>query len=163
MNARCVSMKLLVVILLVFPINMMAQDAIVPSGGNGTGSNGSFSYTVGQIEYTTLVGVNGSVSQGVQQPFEVSVGFGAELKHINLELSAYPNPTTDYLFLSVEDVTHSDFRAELYDLRGRLLRSIIIEGETTKIDMKRYEQAIYLVHVYDNNSIVKTFKIIKRG
>ena len=163
MNSWYVIKRLLVVILLVFPINMMAQDAIVPSGGNGTGSNGSFSYTVGQIEYTTLVGVNGSVRQGVQQPFEVSVGFGAELKHINLELSAYPNPTTDYLFLSVEDVTHSDFRAELYDLRGRLLRSIIIEGETTKIDMKRYEQAIYLVHVYDNNSIVKTFKIIKRG
>ncbi|NQY11301.1 MAG: hypothetical protein HRT71_17520, partial [Flavobacteriales bacterium] len=56
MNSWYVIKRLLVVILLVFPINMMAQDAIVPSGGNGTGSNGSFSYTVGQIEYTTLVG-----------------------------------------------------------------------------------------------------------
>ncbi|RLD56213.1 MAG: T9SS C-terminal target domain-containing protein, partial [Bacteroidetes bacterium] len=70
--------------------NLQAQEVIPATGGEASGSGGSASYTVGQVVYTTNTGTNGnSVSQGVQQPYEISVVTGiAEAKDINLEVSA---------------------------------------------------------------------------
>ena len=52
--------------------NTQAQQAIVPIGGDAIGASGQISYSIGQIAYTTYEGSTGSVSQGVQQPFEIS-------------------------------------------------------------------------------------------
>lgn len=85
-------------------IGLQAQEAIPAAGGNSSGSGGSTSYTVGQIVYTTNTGINGSVSQGSQQPFEISVITGIErFNGISLNYMAYPNPTIDFLTLKVEN------------------------------------------------------------
>ncbi len=52
---------------------LQAQTSVNATGGNASGSGGSASYSVGQVVYTTHTGTNGSVAQGVQQPFEISV------------------------------------------------------------------------------------------
>ena len=84
---------------------LQAQTAIPATGGNVSGTGGSVSYSVGQVVYTTNTGgANGSVAQGVQQPFEISVVTGIdEANGITLQCSAYPNPTTDFLKLKVEN------------------------------------------------------------
>ena len=78
-----------------------AQQIVPASGGDAVGSGGSSSYTVGQVVYTTNTGVNGSVAQGIQQPYEISTLVGLEVTQINLELSAYPNPTNNVIHLSI--------------------------------------------------------------
>jgi hypothetical protein len=50
-----------------------SQEAITVSGGDVIGPEGSGTYSVGQTFYTTNTAASGSVSQGVQQPFEFSV------------------------------------------------------------------------------------------
>jgi hypothetical protein len=74
--------KIVILIALLFlctvPIAMYAQDTTPASGGNATGTGGSVSYTIGQIVYTTNSGTNGSLSQGVQQPYEISLVTGIE-------------------------------------------------------------------------------------
>ena len=83
---------------------LQAQTSVNATGGNASGSGGSASYSVGQVVFTTNTGTSGSVVQGIQQPYEISVVTGIEqAKGINLELSVYPNPTTDYLTLEVKD------------------------------------------------------------
>jgi hypothetical protein len=47
-----------------------SQEAISVSAGDAIGPEGSGSYSVGQTFYTTNTAATGSVSQGVQQPFE---------------------------------------------------------------------------------------------
>jgi len=79
-----------------------AQKNTVASGGNASGSGGSASYAVGQVVYTTNTGINGSVAQGVQQPYEISTTVGINETTIHLGMSVYPNPTTDYLQLKVK-------------------------------------------------------------
>lgn len=49
---------------------LQSQEAILTSGGNASGSGGTVSYSIGQTFYTTYMGANGSVSHGVQHPFE---------------------------------------------------------------------------------------------
>ena len=57
---------------LFFSIELQAQEIPIASGAVATGIGGSSSYTVGQVVYTTNTGSNGSVAQGVQQPYEIS-------------------------------------------------------------------------------------------
>jgi hypothetical protein len=120
------------------------------------------SYSVGQIVYTTNTGTSGSVAQGVQQPFEISVVTGLEeAKGINLSVSAYPNPTTDYLTLSIGGFDISNLSYHLYDMNGKLLRNEKLTGNETQINMSNYVPSTYFVKVITGNQTIKTFKIIK--
>jgi hypothetical protein len=159
-------MKKISVALLVFcmfgsGIEIRAQNVIPASGGNATGSGASVSYTVGQVVYTVITN-SGSVAQGVQQPYEISVVTSLEsAKDISLEISVYPNPANDYLKLKIDGYVKTQFIASLYDINGNLLQTIKIESNETSIVMSNYVSSTYFLKVKDNNKEIKTFKIIK--
>ncbi len=141
---------------------LQAQTSVNATGTNASGSGGSVSYSVGQVVYTTNTGTNGSVAQGVQQPFEISVVTGLEeAKGINLSVTAYPNPTTDYLTLSISEFEISNLTYQLYDISGKLLQSEKITGNQTNIVMSNLVPANYFVKVIAGNQLIKEFKIIK--
>jgi len=141
---------------------LQAQESINATGGNASGSVGSASYSVGQIVYTTNTGTNGSVAQGVQQPYEISVVTAIEeAKDITLSVSAYPNPTSDYLTLHIEEIDILNLSYQLLDMNGKLLQNEKITGDQTNIVMSNLEPATYIMKVIQENKEVKTFKIIK--
>lgn len=141
---------------------LQAQEAVSASGGNASGSGGTASYTVGQVVYTTNIGTNGSVAQGVQQPYEISVVSGIEqAKNINLICSAYPNPTADFLTLNVENYDNENLSYQLFDISGKLLKSKKLTSNETTISMTNLVSATYFLKVIDNKKEIKTFKIIK--
>ena len=160
--------KLSAVLLLVIGLTgLQAQEALPATGGNASGSGGSSSYTVGQVVYTTNTGTNGSVAQGVQQPYEISVVTGLEqAKGITMQCSAYPNPTSDYLILKIEGKVQTQCIASLYDINGKLLESKKVEGNETTISMDNLVPATYFLKVVQTKHAsspqeIKTFKIIK--
>ncbi|MFH2142316.1 MAG: T9SS type A sorting domain-containing protein [Bacteroidota bacterium] len=157
--------KLLLVVLLFSVIGLSfihAQETITTSGNNALGSGGSVSYSIGQIVYTTNNGSNGSVAQGVQQPYEISIVIGIEEANgILLQCSASPNPATYYVKLSVENYKTEKLSYQLYDNTGKLLENKKADGNETIISMENLKPAIYLVKVTDDIKVIKTFKIIK--
>lgn len=154
--------KLLVTTLLLGLTQVNAQEAVVTSGGNASGTNGNVSYSVGQIVYTTNTGATGSVAQGVQQPFEIQTVLGAENFNINLQLAVYPNPTTNWLQLEVKNTDFTNLSYQLFDLNGRMILNQKITTETSTISMEQLPAAIFLLKVVNNNKEVKTFKIVKK-
>jgi hypothetical protein len=138
---------------------VQAQQNSIPSGGEATGLGGTASYSVGQVVYTTNTGTNGSVAQGVQQPYEISTTAGINETTINLEMSVYPNPTTNYLTLKTED--NSNLSYQLYDLQGKVIENKKINANSTTIKMEALPNAVYLLKIKNNSQIVKSFKIIK--
>jgi hypothetical protein len=141
---------------------VQAQNSEPATGGNVSGSGGSASYSIGQVFYTTTTNLNGSVAQGVQQPFEISVVTGLEqAQGINLSCSAYPNPTTDILILKVENFDNTNLSYQLFDIDGKNLETKKIESNQTSIVMNKLVPAIYFLRVIKSNKEVKTFKIIK--
>ncbi|MFO7670808.1 MAG: T9SS type A sorting domain-containing protein [Bacteroidales bacterium] len=141
---------------------LQAQESVNPTGGNASGSGGSVSYSVGQVAYQIHTGTNGSVAEGVQQPYEISVVTGIEeAKGINLSVSAYPNPTTDFLTLSIDGFDIFNLSYQLYDLTGKLLQNERITGNQTIIVMSNLVPANYFLKVNQGNKEIKTFKIIK--
>jgi hypothetical protein len=156
-------LRLSTVILLCFGMfGLQAQQVVTTSGGNASGSGGSASYSVGQVVYTTNGNSNGSVAQGVQQPYEIFIVTGIEeAKGISLEIMVYPNPATDFIKLKIENYDVQNLRYQLYDINARLLQDNKIVGNETDIVMSNYVSATYFLKVTDNNKVVKTFKIIK--
>ena len=140
---------------------LKAQEATTATGGNASGSGGSASYSVGQVVYTTNTGAGGSVSQGVQQPYEISIVSGIEEQGITLTCTAYPNPTTDYLTLKIDGDVQTHYSASLFDLNGKLLSKLQIDGNQTTIPMEQYVAGSYIIKIMQHNTEVKTFKIIK--
>lgn len=140
-----------------------AQEAILTSGGDATGTGGSSSYSVGQLAYTymddTTTGT-GSVLQGVQQPTEISETLGIDELITNFSIMVYPNPTTDFLNLQVDN-GKTPLSYQLYDVSGRLLKNKKMTTNTTRIDMNGLANAVYFLKVIQENGRVKTFKIIK--
>jgi len=137
-----------------------AQAAIVGSGNNASGSGGTASFTMGQIDFRAFTGTDGSVYQGVQQPYEFfSVG-AEEIPGVFLFCSLYPNPTTELVTLYVSDITVLNLRYELYDLGGRLLRSGNVTTLETTIPMGHLPAAVYILKVF-NKEARQIFQIIK--
>lgn len=141
--------------------SMYAQQTIATAGGEAEGDGGTVSYTVGQMVYSSATGSTGTVSQGIQQPYEIFVLTGVEQKGINLNISAYPNPTTESLNLKVEKSTIQNMSYQLYDIQGRLIKSSMLLGNNTQIDMTDLEPASYILKVLNDDQSLKNFKIIK--
>ncbi|MCK3682847.1 T9SS type A sorting domain-containing protein [Maribellus sp. YY47] len=139
-----------------------AQESTNTAGGNASGGGGSVSYSVGQPVYHAYSATNGSVAEGVQQAFEISVVTAIEeAKTINLLVRAYPNPATDHLTLEVKNFKLSGLTFQLYDMNGRLLQNEKITESQTSISMGQLVPATYFVKVIQDTRDVKTFKIIK--
>ena len=139
---------------------LQAQSSGNATGGNASGGGGSASYSVGQVVYNTNTGTNGSVAQGVQQPYEISVVTGLE-EAKGIMISAYPNPTTDYLTLEVKDFEISNLHFQLSDMNGKLLQNEKMTGNQTRIVMSNLLPASYFVKIIQGVTEIKMFKVIK--
>ena len=115
--------------------------------------------------YSTQVGTNGSLAQGVQQPLEISVIIALdETSGINLVASAYPNPAYDFLTLKIDDFASLTYKAmtyQLFDMNGALLETKKIESMETRINTNNLVSSTYFIKIISDNIEIKIFKIIK--
>ena len=157
------NLKLGALLLLEFGlIRIHAQEATSASAGNASGNGGSSSYTLSQVFYTSNFGASGSVVQGVQQTYEISVvNEIKEIQGISLQCSVFPNPTTNQLNLKIEGGFQVPWFAYLYDNNGKLIENRKIEESKTSIDMSNLVSDTYFLKIMINSKDYKTFKIIK--
>jgi hypothetical protein len=140
---------------------LLAQEALPATGSTASGSGGSVSYSVGLPVYSFHTGAGGSVAEGVQQPFEIFVITGIdEARNIALSCSVYPNPTSDFLMLKVDQLELTDLHLQLFDLKGTLLQEKSITGRETSVTMQHLSSSIYFLKVLRHQETIKTFKII---
>ncbi|MEC4004015.1 T9SS type A sorting domain-containing protein [Flavobacterium sp. SUN052] len=138
------------------------QQATLASGGNAIGAGGKVSYSIGQVANETQVGTTGTITQGVQQPFEIVTLSGEEFTSITLEAVVYPNPTNSIINLSIKNYSIENLKYQIYDIQGRKIVEGKIASDQTTIDMESYPTAIYILKVNSNSKELKTFKIIKK-
>jgi len=150
---------------LIFLISLQlsyGQEIVPSTGGNATGTGGTSSFTVGQVFYTSNASSTGSVSQGVQQAFEIQTLSNPGLLTVQLTAVTYPNPTTDYVVLKITDTALENLQYTLFDVNGKTIVSKKITTSITEITMKNYSIGMYLLKLTKKNQPLKTFKIIKK-
>ena len=140
---------------------VMAQSSTNAAGAEASGSGGSASYTVGQIDYTAQSATSGSVNQGVQQPYEFFTIGVDEHPEIVLDMTLYPNPTQTHVTLNIDQQDVSDLSYSLYDFAGKLISKADIQEQVTKIPTQNLASATYVLVVLSKDQTIKTFHILK--
>ncbi len=167
--------NLLVIMMLLFSFKGMSQtiqtstndtmETFNASGDDATGGSGSVTYSIGQVFYTYIGESVYDVAQGIQQG-ELSQTLDTTENSVEpkVEIFIFPNPTTDYVTINMEGFEfESGLRSyQLYDIQGRFLKQNTINQNETQIDLNDLSSSIYILQVYVDNKILKTFKIIKK-
>lgn len=141
--------------------SLWAQQGTSISGGEGSGTGGKVSYTLGEVHYQLITSNGGSISQGLQHSYEFLISTGIERTDIHLNTSVYPNPTMDFVVLSLQASVFQNMSYALFDMQGKLVARQVLSNNPTYIPMAEFANASYFLKVLDGNKEVKIFKIIK--
>jgi hypothetical protein len=153
---------LTILFLIECPYQACAQQSITSGGGTVTDNGGSLSVSIGQVAYTSHTGDTGTVSQGVQQPYEISsLGIETDDLAYSLSFQAFPNPSEGPLILKGEIPKGRKVIWQLTDSHGRILDSRKIISDETQLDLSKRTPGLYFLRLVRGNQMVRSFKIIK--
>jgi len=141
------------------------METINASGTDATGSSGTVTYSIGQLFYTYIGLSVYNVAQGVQHgESSVFLSTAENTVESKMEMLIFPNPTTDFVTLHMEALEYENGPQsyQLYDLQGRLLLQNTIKKTETQINLNNLNASVYILRVYANNKVLKTFKILKK-
>ena len=155
--------KILISLILFLPLLTQAQKGFVSSGGEAHGSTGTISFSIGQAFYAPVFTEKGSHSPGIQQTYEVLELPTQEFFSTNLQLAVYPNPATHRITLDIEHSEISGLTYDLFSTSGQILRTGAIRDTKTEVSLEEFGAAIYLLKVFRNSELLKTFQIIKNN
>lgn len=151
-------------ILLFKTTTLFCQEAIPASGGNHSGSGGSVSLTIGQVMNHANQGINGTVAEGVQQPWEISTitGFADSIQSYPV-ITVFPNPVSGELTLQIDDLSNYKLIYKIVDSSGKILDKQRVRETVTLIPMSCLPSGIYFLYLNENQKAIKIFKIIKNN
>ncbi len=158
------TIRLLIIVTILFCISnvLRRQSSFVSFGGTSSGTGGTISYTGGQIVFSSVNDEGGSISEGVQQAYEIFIFTGINNSEMILpEYSVYPNPASEYIIIKTNDEECSDTRYQLSDLAGRICESNEIKSNETKIYLGNLKQSLYVLTIIKSNFVTISSIIIK--
>ncbi len=147
------------IISLVIP-GAKAQQNTVSGGGVYNNANGSVTFSLGQIDYRSQTSNGGTITQGLQQPYEIfTTGILSNQKQLNF--SVFPNPATDRITIESSEPLVYEIHFELFDVKGKMLEKSKITQQSSSLDLSQFAVGIYFLTIRNNKSAIKNFKIIK--
>jgi len=153
--------KLLLILTVIYCSNAMAQQVVAAAGSTFSNANGSLSYTLGEGVAQTLSVGSITLTEGFHQT-TISISVVNEMTDLGFTISAFPNPTSDFLKLKVDRVNLAGLQYLFYDVNGKLLSQKNVESNETNLAVQQLTTGIYFLVVRDGTKEVKSFKIIKQ-
>jgi hypothetical protein len=134
-------------------------------GGNYTSGSWVMDYTLGETMVTTVSNAGNILTQGFHQPAGLTVSVN-EHPASNLQVSIYPNPSTDVLNISISNIQEDKTVLELYDLVGQRLgfKEFNTAGNQTvtcTFEMQQFATGAYFLRIVAGKSISEVYKISK--
>jgi alpha-tubulin suppressor-like RCC1 family protein len=129
---------------------------MLSAGGGGANAHSVFLKNDGTV-YSMGINYTGQLGDGTTTNRTVPVAVTAlcnvasidEDSSINDNVSVYPNPVNDLFFVSLSEFRN--VRAELYDITGQMIRSFILQSETTTVKTEDLAKGIYLLKLSGEN------------
>ncbi len=140
-----------------------SNEVISTAGGTISGNGITLQTTVGEVIQGGSTTGTVQLQQGFQPPtLTVTAINVSEIEEV--EVSVYPNPSSDYLFVEVKGATDARFEVQLFDLNGRVLQTKEQEAANTqlRLDMQSLASGTYLIKVTDLQTLqVATYQVNK--
>jgi hypothetical protein len=78
-----------------------------------------------------------------------------------ISLTAFPNPTSEILFLQINEEDFPGIFYQLFDLTGKLMLTSNVTQKLSEISFVNQPCGIYFLKVFLANKNIQTIKIIK--
>lgn len=142
-------------------IPSLSQSACLSAGGDASGTGGSVSFSIGQVDYVAAEGSNGSINQGVQQPFEFFEIIGVAELGDQSYMSIFPNPASQNVQVMVTGDLGNMY-LDLYDAVGKLISTQRITALQTNLDLHEMANGIYFMKLRNGaGEELESLKLIK--
>lgn len=80
------------------------------------------------------------------------------------KISIYPNPTGSYFSILIDDYNQNKaYAINIYSSLGQLIKQKTLQNSTTNISVKDLPTGIYFYTIAEDESIIKSGKVIKNG
>lgn len=169
------TINLFIIILLFLSLRVSSQNSqsntnnfmetIITSGSNAIGNSGNVSYSIGQV-FFTYVGEQSvyNLAQGIQHQELVEASIKPEDTEVMPKIFIFPNPTMDFVNVNIKgfESEKGNLTYDLFDLQGRIIKQDKIERTETQINLSQLRTSIYILQIYVDKKVLKTFKIIKK-
>ncbi len=143
-----------------FSVNAQtASPELVSSAGE------SFNNTSYQLDWSIGEGITAThsagdyvITQGLHQGSYVITS--VEDLALDINISVYPNPTTDLINLtSFQNLT--GLAVIVTNINGKILQQTEVINKVEQLNFSDYENGIYFLTIKQKNQLIKSFKIIK--
>jgi len=159
-----IMLKLLLFLMLAGFTNfqLFAQQDVLSASADATGDGGTVSWSVGQVAYSAWSGADGSLTEGVQQPYEIFHIEGIQEFDSGPGCTVSPNPTTGKISMKFSDPDLKNLTFHIYDIEGISVYNAAIEDKEVSVNMDNLKPSSYFLVILKNDLPVKTYKIIKK-
>ncbi|MCW3127294.1 MAG: hypothetical protein JWO03_2952 [Bacteroidetes bacterium] len=100
----------------------LSPQVLATAGAYSLVGNYSLSYTVGEMAAVQTLSAGGTIlTQGFQQPNDITIGLLEINQEANGTFVVYPIPATDNLWFGYEFDDRGEVEVSLHDITGRLL------------------------------------------
>jgi hypothetical protein len=158
---------------LVIFVNVIQAQSIAPQSVNSAGvkmsqSNGSLSFTVGELVVLQQIDANGnSLGGGFTNSSTISTTVLSvqEPDASILQIVVFPNPTSDLVQIQIMEANIEELELELGDLSGKILYNgrYRLMNQNIGINTADYPAGVYFLTLKENNgNILGTYKIVKQ-
>ncbi|MCH2046871.1 MAG: T9SS type A sorting domain-containing protein [Saprospiraceae bacterium] len=138
----------------------ITRGSLTSAGGLFSAGGNTLTWTLAETVVGNFDGgTNGSLSNGQQQVVvseQVSV---RSLMEEQLELTIYPNPTTQFVNLEVAEA--QELQLQLLNSEGKLLQQQQLNQTHTQLDFSQLPAGSYWLSIQDANKTIKTYQISK--
>ncbi|MGB1307401.1 MAG: T9SS type A sorting domain-containing protein [Oceanihabitans sp.] len=151
--------NLFIVVIILTSSVSIAQQSVLASGKNIQSTTGTVTYSVGLTHFKDATSNAGSSSSGMQIPYEVIEQLSID-ETSSIALKIYPNPTRDKIYITSKQLENLEYR--LLDNTGRLIIKGKIDALNVGVNLDKLSAAFYILNITKDNSIYKSYKIIKK-
>ena len=149
-------------LLALISVTGFSQEAIVGTGGDGTSSEGSFSFSVGQLIVnrvnpgSNLWGDEAiTLNHGVQQYFIPNC-----LTNTNTQITASPNPSRGLVNVNLTNWDEVDVSLSISESSGRTIMNKILVSKKSVLELSHLSSGVYFLTIRNTCGAFTSFKLI---
>lgn len=140
-----------------------AQQLVSTAGTQQASTNGSVSFSIGEIASGFYTKSNGVASVGYQQVYDTLSISIEEFTFQNLQVAVYPNPTQDFITAQFNtENSNAIYQFSLVNAAGQTVKLGTLQN-AQQLALNDLSAGIYLLNFFDpTTNQNKTFRITKK-
>ena len=154
----------IILMVIMIPLGVNGQTSINSSWGEGTGTGGRMTYSMGQV-FVQNVDVPGvaRIAEGIQHPLEVLTSGMDDVSQILGGVMLFPNPTAGELNLQIQEFRPGLFSYRIFNNLGQSIQNEDVHNSSCLISLETLVAGNYRIEVTNRSGKQKIFQVIKRN